>query len=331
MPNKHASGIATLPESAPLHSGMYDETLSGRPMLQPQALQYFAEVATSGSLRQASETFYVAPSAISRQISNLEQEIGQALFERSSRGMKLTEAGEVLLQYVRESEVRIGLFRAEIEDIGQLRRGSVRIAAVEATTSTFLPSLLGKFSAEHPQIRFQVGIYGTHQVASQVAEGNADIGLAFNTAGREDLILQARIRQPLQMICRPGHALANRQSIAMADLQGARLALPDRSFGIRSIIDNAADAASISLDIVYETDSLELVKSIVRGSDIVSFMPPLTFAADHEAGSLCSVPLSDPDSTRGSLDIITPHHRKLPRSAQKFLEMLLEHCNTREH
>jgi DNA-binding transcriptional LysR family regulator len=66
-------------------------------LIQPQSLKYFAEVARTGSLRQASETFFVAPSAISKQISNLERELGAALFDRSPRGVVLTLAGQLLL------------------------------------------------------------------------------------------------------------------------------------------------------------------------------------------------------------------------------------------
>ncbi len=293
-------------------------------MIQPQSLQYFAEVARTGSLRHASDAFFVAPSAISRQIANLERELGAPLFERSSRGMALTEAGRILLDFVQDNNHRVDRVRAAIDDLADLRRGLVRIAVVEAATTSFLPGLYQRFAQQHPGIRFRVAVRGTHQIADLVAADSAEIGMAFNALSRDDLVIQARIRQPLQLITRPGHPLAGRPSIAITDLEGVRVALPDRSFGIRYLIDNAVTRAGCALEVVFEADSLELLKSIVRCTDTVTFMPAMTFGRETASGELVSIPLADPPSEQGSIDIITARDRKLPVAAQAFLNLLVD-------
>lgn len=294
-------------------------------MLQPQALRYFSEVARTGSLRHASDAHFVAPSAISRQIANLEKELGVDLFERSSRGMMLTEAGQLMLRFVQQNTSSIERFLAQIEDLSQLGRGTVRVASVEATTSDFLPGLMATFGQRYPGIHFQIMVLGTHQVAEQVACDAADIGLAFNIPSREDLILQGRIAQPMQVVYRPGHALARSGSLAMTQLDGMPIALPDRTFGIRHVIEHAAQTAGIPLNLVHESNSLQLLKALVRTSDIVSFMPRMTFEREAQEGTIGHSPLDDVTAAQASIDIVSAQGRKLPIAARTFLRYVQEH------
>lgn len=293
-------------------------------MMQPQALKYFAEVAQSGSLRLAAQKFNVAPSAISRQIANLERDLGLALFEPSSRGMVMTPSGRIVLQFMSETEARLVQMRSDIDDLSALRRGTVRLAVVEAAASDFLPRLLVDFGAMAPGIEFHVSVCGTHEIADRIAGESADIGMAFNVLNRDDLVLQGRIRQPLQLVCSPGHRLASRPSVSLAELDGVRAALPVRTFGIRYLIDQAALQAGISLSIACESDSLQLLKAIVRHSDVVSFMPPLTFAHEAELGVLRGIDLLDNASEHASIDIITSRKHALSSAARVFLAALLK-------
>lgn len=292
-------------------------------MIQSQAIAYFAEVVRTGSLRKAAENLLITPSAISRQIANLEEELGAPLFYRSSRGMVLTEAGDALLRFVEESNASVLRLRTTVDGLGNLSRGSVRLAVVEATTSSFLPSLLAEFANDHPNIHFEVRVCGTHEIADQVSTDRADIGLAFNVLSRDDLTLQSRMAQPLQIICRPGHPLANHKAMSIADLGETPVALPARSFGIRYLVDQAAGREKVTLNVRYEADSLQLIKSIVSASDVIGFMPPLTFESERSAGVLSAIQLSDVPSERSSLDIVTSRYRSLSAAARAFLARIL--------
>lgn len=288
-------------------------------MIQSQAILYFAEVVGVGSLRKAAENLLITPSAISRQIANLEEELGAPLFNRSSRGMVLTDAGSALLRYVEESRASVQKLRSTIDGLGNLSRGSVRLAVVEATTSEFLPRLLADFSYDHPNIHFDIIVAGTHEIADHVSADRADIGLAFNVLDRDDLKLQSRMSQPLQIVCRGGHPLADRTEMTIGELGEMPIALPARSFGIRYLVDQAASRAKIVLNVRYEADSLQLLKTIVSSSDTVTFMPALTFASERAAGTLHSILLSDVAAERSSVDVITSRYRELSSAARAFL------------
>jgi DNA-binding transcriptional LysR family regulator len=292
-------------------------------MLQQQALRYFAEVARSGSLRHAAETFDIAPSAISRQIAQLEEHLDVSLFERSTRGMALTDAGAELLEHVNESDLRIQDFRRRLDDLSALRRGTVRLAVVEAVTNSFLPTILAEFSAEHPGIGFQISVCGTAEVSERILSNAAEIGLAFGSPSRDDLLLRARIAQPLQLICAPGHRLSTAGPLTLKQLDGVAAALPDRSFGIRRLIDRAASAARIRLKIALESDSLQLIKNVVAGSEIVTFMPPMTLERERAAGTLIAIDLHGSAFSRATIDVIRGRGHELSHAASRFLGFLV--------
>jgi DNA-binding transcriptional LysR family regulator len=298
-------------------------------MIQPQVLRYFAEVARTGSLRQASEVFFIAPSAISKQIGNLEKALGTELFDRSPRGMVLTAAGHALRAFVAESEVRIDILRSSIDDLSSMRRGTVRIALVEAAVQSMVPDILTEFTREYPGIRFHLEVCGTARIVEALVHQSADIGMAFNVLNRDDVTLHGRSVQPLQLICRPEHPLADRKTVSMNELAGVRAALPGSSFGIRYLIDQAAAAAGIELDMVYEANSLQTLKNLVRRSDLISFMPPLTFVHEAELGWLRAIPLSERDSETATIDVITARNRKLSAAAAAFLAHVLRHLRAR--
>ena len=292
--------------------------------MQSPPLNYVTEVARTGSLRLAAQKFDVAPSVISRQIANLERDLGIEIFERSSRGMLPTPAGKIVLNYFDETAVRLEKMRADIHDITGLRRGMVRLAVVEALASDFLAQLLADFGVVNPGIEFRITVCGTHDIVDHVASAKADIGLAFDVLSRDDLILQGRLPQPLQLICSPTHRLASQDVVSLSALDGVRAALPIRTFGIRYLIDQAALNAGIKLSIAYEADSLAMLKAIVRRSDLISFMPPLTFAHEVELGVLCAVDLTDEASRHASIDIVTARGLPLSSAARAFLAATLQ-------
>jgi DNA-binding transcriptional LysR family regulator len=292
--------------------------------MQPSSLRYFAEVARSGSLRHASDVFDIVPSAISRQVAQLERQLGATLFERSARGMTLTEAGKLVLEYVDDGERRAFELRQRLEDLSELRRGTVRLAVVEATAHDFLPRVIEHFSRRHPGIEFRVAILGTAEVAERLLAHEVDVALAFNSPSRDDLLLRARMPQPLLLVGAPGNPLLSGELPTMRQLDGVAAALPDRSFGIRRLVDQAAAAARIRLRIALEANSLQLIRNVVAGSELVSFMPEMTFTREAAAGTLAARALQGSAFARASIDVLTARGHDLSHAARRVVAVLAQ-------
>jgi DNA-binding transcriptional LysR family regulator len=298
-------------------------------MLQTHTLKYFADVARHGSLRMAADLQEIAPSALSRQITQLEKFLDAKLFERTAKGMQLTEVGRELYLFVEENNRSVDALLQRIEDIDELRHGVVRISTIEGATTSLLPDALAKFSASFPGIKFEVIVCGSNDVAQRVGRGESEIGLAFNCPSKDDVILQARISQPLNLVARPDHPVLQGGATTFSNLKGLQFALPNLRFGIRRLIDQTLRASKTDISVAFESDSLQLIKQFVSQTDMVTCLPKIVFERELLNGSLAASQLKDPLCSSASVDIITQQSRAPSGAARKFLAMLLEIANTK--
>jgi len=141
-------------------------------------------------------------------------------------------------------------------------------------------------------------------------------------------MLKARIPQPLKLICAPGHWLCEAEALSMKRLDGLPAALPDRSFGIRRLIERAETAARIRLHVALECDSLQLIKNVVATSELVSFMPVMTFERELSTGTLVAMELQGAAFSRASIDVLTTRGRELSHAAQRFLAFLVDEARS---
>ena len=293
----------------------------GRGLLNPSLL-YFVEVARCGSIRHAADRLHIAPSAVSRQISLLEHELGAPLLVRSRRGVTLTEQGQLVSDFMNGARRDLERLRGSIDDLTELRSGHVSIASVEAATGRVLPACLTAIQNMHPGISVQVRIAGTHQVAEAVLREEVDIGIALDPPYRSELLLRMRWPQPLQAVVGPRHPLAGSGAVSLAAVLGVPHSLPDRSFGIRTLIEKAALQAGIASAPLVESNSLDMLKCLAASGHSVTVLPPEAVIRESTAGQLCVLPLEDRVLARASIDVFTARSRPLPRASAMVLAAL---------
>lgn len=285
-------------------------------------LRYFYAVARTRSIREAAHGLNVAQSAISRQIKNLEQDVGVPLFDRHARGVRLTDAGRILADYAHHVFLGLEHTHAEIDDLRALRRGTVRLCTVEAAVADLLPDVLQAFQRDYAQVRLNLTVRSTQGVTETILADDADIGVAFHTPENPQLQILASKPQPLNAILRPEHALAKRKQLKLADLIGERIALPDSSFGIRQLVDEIQRKSRLRLEAVFETNSIVALATFARLGIGVSFLPYFAVKGDIEAGNVVAVPLADPPARRPKIDVIAHGGRRLPFAAAEFARRL---------
>ena len=142
-------------------------------------LRYVDEVARTGSIRKAADHLNVTASAVNRRIMDLEEELGTALFERRSRGVRLTSAGEVFVNYLRQQDGDVERMKSQIEDLKGMRRGTVRIACSQALAPDFLPREVGEFRKQHPLVSFDIKVFDHERAMSALANYEVDLVLVF--------------------------------------------------------------------------------------------------------------------------------------------------------
>lgn len=291
--------------------------------LQDTSLRYFYEVAKTGSLASASERLHVAPSAISRQISGLEQVLNLPLFERHPRGMVLNAAGEILAIHARHMQLDAERVINELDALQGLCSGRVRIAASPGLANEFLPPLIINFRNQHPGISFEVEVQMPATISQSLRAGDIDIGLQFSQAPAQDIKVEYRQSAPIHALMRPDHALADSKTVTLAAMKAYPLALPPVSTTIRQAIDLACNHQQLILAPVLTSNNMPTLHSFVVHGGGLSVTG--TVSASHliTAGMAVAVPICDRGLDLRSIEVQTLVGRSLPRAVQRFLEQLI--------
>src|ERR1700674_4800758 len=196
-------------------------------------MRYVDEVARTGAIRKAADHLNVTASAVNRRIMDLEEELGAQLFERRPRGVRLTAAGEVFVNYLREQDGDVERMKSQIEDLKGLRRGTVRIACSQALALDFLPREVGDFRKRHPLVSFDVKVFDHERAMSALADYEVDLVLVFRPPFLANFQPLMTIEQRIVAVMSSKHALAKRQTVRLRDCASYPVALPERSIGGR--------------------------------------------------------------------------------------------------
>ncbi|WP_249170725.1 LysR family transcriptional regulator [Burkholderia vietnamiensis] len=290
--------------------------------MQLRTLRYFQELSHSSSLRRASERLHVAPSAISRQIEQLEHYFGVALLERGPRGISLTIEGEFLAERVDFMLREFDQVRTLIADRHNLEVGSVSVYASEGVVSGLLAPMLAEFSRQHPKIHFDIVIASAQRTLEALCGGEADIGLGFYLPRRTDIEVHAHCELWHRVLVSPCHAFSRRDSVTLADLVGQPLAIPDSAFGVRQALDRVAKRSGITLNPSFTTSSLETQKALVRQGAALMILPQFDLGDTGDEDGLHAVPIDDPDLSQIRVELCMYRYRPASIAVRKCVDML---------
>ena len=290
--------------------------------LQDITLRYFLEVVRVGSLTVASERLHVAASAISRQITALEQAIGTPLFERRPRGMKPTAAGEVLAAYALRCSLEAERAVEAIQALEGLRSGQVRVATSEGFATEFLPAAIAEFRQQYPRIRFEMVISTSAEVSLKIRQGEADIGLTFSRASERDIKVVHRQTAPVMAIMRPDHELARARALTLSRLMACPLALPDASTTLRQMIDIACSRQQLVVEPVLTSNHVSALLGFVLHGGGITMASRGSVRQLIAAGVVVAVPIRDSGMDARDIELQVMVGRTLPTAVATFLDHL---------
>lgn len=278
-------------------------------MLHARLLRYLDEVARSGSIRKASNRLNVASSAINRQILALEQEIGSPIFERLPRGLRLTAAGELLINHVRQTLKDHERVRTRIEALRGLRRGDVTLVTTSGIAEGFLARVIERFAAAHPGIKLRVLTLPRDNTIAAVVSGEADIALAYNLENNPRLSTFLRYEFRLGAVMAPDHPLARRTALRLAECFDYPMVIADPSMTIRDVLESVADL-DYDLSLAIETNSIGLMKRLAQTRPNITFLNSVDIGEELRAGKLKLVPVREVDGKPQVLSLV--HRAKGP-------------------
>ena len=294
-------------------------------MLHSRKLLYIDEIARCGSIRKAAARLNVASSAVNRQILALEEELGTPIFERLPRGLRLTAAGELCVEHIRDVLKNYDKLESRLRGLKMPQAGKVSMVTTVGLASGPLPAIIASFLAAHPRVRLHLRNDGWSTTVNPVITGEVDLGLGFNIPATPGIRTLANFDIPVGAVLPPGHRLAQaRGPVDLVDLVQEPLILSQPGTSLRNVIDLALSPLPLPLEPVLETNSSELMKQLVRAGTGVSLLNPLDVIAECRRGELVFRPLSDPHVRHQPMKLFARARAPLDTATSLFVEYLLQ-------
>jgi DNA-binding transcriptional LysR family regulator len=295
--------------------------------VQDHRLRYLSLAAQHGSMRAAADLLGIAPSSISRQIGQLERDLKIDLVEKGSHRIRLTEAGQLLIDF---HETRAAEHRALLERLSELRNTStdtVRIASGEGLLTPAMMASLAGVARQHPRAAFDVTIAPSTEVQRLVLVGAADIGIVFETPDDVRLRIRTSISQPIQLILRPDAPLAGKALLSLAEVAQERLLMPGAAHRLSEIVHSVLRDHSLVAGTVVVANALGPIIDGVRAGLGVALMPAILADREIEEGSLVARPIACADFQTTRLHIVSRIGRPLSPSALSLISSLASNLN----
>lgn len=285
-------------------------------------LRYFEEVARQGSVRRAAERLHIAPSAVTRQVRQFEELLGLPLFERLPRGVRLTSAGELLLDSVRRLQREFDATLSQVDALKGLRRGKVQIGVLQYLGDRFVPALVAELHHQYPGISFTVHTGNSDDITRRITAGELDLGLCWAPPPAAPVRCVRTAVVPIGLIVRADHPWAARRSVRFRECATLPLILPTADMELRRLLD-ALQGSEISRVVPFvETNSIATMRQLALDGTGVAIMTRITVLQELRDGRLVHIPLSDRGSKAMTFGLLVRAERNLPIAAALLLECL---------
>uniref|UniRef100_J2JYI1 LysR family transcriptional regulator n=1 Tax=Streptomyces auratus AGR0001 TaxID=1160718 RepID=J2JYI1_9ACTN len=240
-----------------------------------QQMRYVVAVAETGGFTRAAGRCHVVQSALSHQIARLEKELGARLFERTSRTVRLTAAGEAFLPVARQALEAAERARAEVAAaIGEVR-GRLAVGAISTVSAVDLARALGDFRTRYPQVQIRLLMEMTESLVEKVRDGALDVAfIGMVPSARNPGVGEKELtRTELVAVVPPGHPLAGREWTTLARV--ARETFVDFTAGsaARRQRDDAFRAAGLDSEVAFEVTTVEFLAKLVRAGLGIGMVP----------------------------------------------------------
>jgi DNA-binding transcriptional LysR family regulator len=291
------------------------------------SLQLFVAVCELGSIGKAAEREFIAASAVSKRLSDLEATLGTALLYRHTRGVGLTPAGESLLHHARSVLFSLEKMQGELSEYADGVRGHVRVHASISAIVQFLPEDLGAFIHTHPEVKIDLEEHLSTEVVRAVAEGAADLGICNTADGVGELQTLPYRTDKLVLIVPKGHILRAQAAIHFeASLDYDQVGLHTNS-SIYIAMQQAAVKVGRTMKLRIHVTGLDAMCRMIHNGLGVGVMPQRAFELMHGVGELESIELLDDWALR-HINLVARDFSTLPVTARLLVEHLTANQDT---
>ena len=231
-------------------------------------LRYFVALAETLSFTRAAQRVHVTQSTLSHQIRQLEDEVGQPLFDRIGKKVVTTEAGELFLGFAGRALKEVDLGVAMLTPGAGGLTGQVRIGATHTFNIRLIPECVAQFLARHPTVQVRVEELSADQIGTKLNAGELDIGIAYRPIGPTDLWFEPLYNEEMVLVVSDTHPLAARKRIRMVELHQQRLVLLPEYFATRALLQECFKASGAEPVVVAEMSTVAPMLGLVLRAQV---------------------------------------------------------------
>ena len=244
-----------------------------RELMDLRQLEILQAIAETGSFTACGKKLNVSQSAISRQISLLEDELGETLFLRVGRRVRMTPAAENLVQLGQRVFQDVRDTVGAITDRTRALKGMLRLAGGMTVCLYVFPHLLRRLKRVHPQLDIRLTVANANRSVADIRGGLIDAGLLTLPVEESDLVTVPVLREELLILTMPTHPLAKKRKIQPADLSGEPFILFEPGSATRRVIDSFFVTEKVEPTVVMETENVEIIKAMVKTGLGIGIVP----------------------------------------------------------
>jgi LysR family transcriptional regulator, low CO2-responsive transcriptional regulator len=290
-------------------------------------LKVFETTARHGSFTKAAEELSITQPTVSSQVKQLTQALGLPLFEQIGKQLYLTDAGRELQETCREVFEQLENFEMKIADLKGAKRGKLRLSAV-TTAKYFVPRILGSFCQHYPEIDISLQVINHQKMTERMLKNQDDLYILSQPPTDIDLCSQGILDNPLVVVARQDHPLANQKDIPIQRLQNEPFIMRESGSGTRESVEQLFEQRGVAVNVRLELGSNEAIKQAIAGGLGISVLSEHTLMPEGMLGELVVLDVQDfPIRRRWYAVYLAGKH--LSVIAEAFLQYLLENAQSR--
>src|SRR6202042_3847729 len=250
-------------------------------MLNVARLRVLVEVARRGSFSSAADSLSYTQSAVSQQVATLEAETGMTLLERHARGVRVTAAGQALVEHAEGILARLEAAEDELSAIAGLRAGRLRMASFPTAGATLMPLAIATFRSRYPELELTLAEGEPEEIAPRLQAGEFDLALLFefdDPTSVESLTRVELLEDPMYLALARGHVLAEKSGLRLQDLHTEAWVQTSRESPCARHVVRSCHAAGFEPNVSFESDDYQTVQGLVAAGVGVALIPELALS-----------------------------------------------------
>ncbi|MCH7698974.1 MAG: LysR family transcriptional regulator [Chloroflexi bacterium] len=286
-------------------------------------LEAYLRVAERRNFSRAAEDLGLTQPSVTARIQTLERDLGESLFERNGRGVRLTEVGESFLPHAQRVLKALHDGQDAVLSMRKLELGTLRLGAAPTISTYVLPELLKEFSSRYPGLEISVRTEYSQQIVQMVLADEVQMGLERGTTHPEVETIPL-YGDEVVLVASAKDDFAARGSVSLEDVAKRRLIMFNRGSSYYALVDSALRDAGLPVSPAMELDNMEATKKMVQVGLGIAMLPRVAVAQEIARGELREIKVKKLTMPRREVALIYRRGRPLSRAARAFIELLEE-------